>query len=716
VAEGRERKHRHRAAFVCLAVLIACGVGTFVGLRGTVHDLDDSLANFYDDSQFADLVVVGGETDAFAADAAHVSGVSETATRTTTTLSVWIGGGRTKVQGTVIGAPASAPPIDALSITAGHTFAGDTSANVAVVEQHTADDLGVAPGDSLQALGIGSVAELAVTGIGVSPEYLLPAQSQQQVVTTPGSFAVLYVPETVAQTLGGPAGIGQVLVRYDPDADRDALDQRLTRLARRHQAALVVPRSQQPSNAVIGEEQTGFDEASVVVPGLVLLLAVAVGAMASARERDARTRRRRIAVATCSGAVFGIALGLIAARIGGPKLADSVALPSYVTSANVGVAVLGLVLAVVTGLLALAVGALDRNNRGQPAGASPAIVTAIATAIAVACVVAPAGVVDSAEATLDAAADLERADSQVVFVTAVTPADLGQLRAIDGMAAAEPVPSANIVIGHRDRRYATSLEAFRAGTSMQRFETPDGAPMTLPAHGVLLPESLGAILDAHRGDDVDITLPGAGVPTLHLPIAAFTSDTLGNLVFLRISVLRAALGADADAFAGGLFDTATIRFTAEADSARMATEVQALPDVVVYVPVQADLNSVASARPIFAAITDALLAIGALVALLGIGSAVIVHVHARRRRGASTVVLEVLAAAVIGIVVGAVLGTIGANRLVDALDSDLIHLVREIDTSTYLLAAAAVLVATVLVLVVGLVTDRSTTEPRTSAE
>ena len=80
------------------------------------------------------------------------------------------------------------------------------------------------------------------------------------------------------------------------------------------------------------------------------------------------------------------------------------------------------------------------------------------------------------------------------------------------------------------------------------------------------------------------------------------------------------------------------------------------------------------------------------------------------------VVLEVLAAAVIGIVVGAVLGTIGANRLVDALDSDLIHLVREIDTSTYLLAAAAVLVATVLVLVVGLVTDRSTTEPRTSAE
>ena len=269
------------------------------------------------------------------------------------------------------------------------------------------------------------------------------------------------------------------------------------------------------------------------------------------------------------------------------------------------------------------------------------------------------------------------------------------------------MPSANIFVSHGNRRYATSLEAFPADTTMQRFETPDGAPMTLPAAGVLLPESLGAILDAHPGDEIDIDLPGAGVSTLHLPVAAFTSDTLGNLVFMRDSVLRDALGADANAFAGGLFDTATIRFATGADPATIATAVQALPDVVVYVPVQADLDSVASARPIFAAITDVLLVIGALVALLAIGSTVIVHVHMRRRRGTAVVVLEVLGAAVVGIVVGAVLGTVGANRLVDALDSALIHLVREIDPATYLLAAGAVLVAVAIVLAVGLATDRS---------
>ena len=272
-------------------MLVACGVATFVGLQGTVHDLDRSLTNFYDDTQFADVVVVGGETDAFADAARDVPGVAAVATRTTTTLSIWIGGGRTKVQGTVIGVPSTGPPIDTLSITAGKAFAPDTTASVAVVEQHTADDLGVAPGASVEALGIGSVAELMVTGVGVSPEYLMPAQSQQQVVTAPGSFAVVYVPEAVAQELGGAAGIGQVLVRYDSGADADALDEQLTRLARDHRAALVVPRSEQPSNAVIGEEQTGFDEASIVVPGLVLLLAVAVGAIAASQVSDARQRR-----------------------------------------------------------------------------------------------------------------------------------------------------------------------------------------------------------------------------------------------------------------------------------------------------------------------------------------------------------------------------------------------------------------------------------------
>jgi hypothetical protein len=49
-------------------------------------------------------------------------------------------------------------------------------------------------------------------------------------------------------------------------------------------------------------------------------------------------------------------------------------------------------------------------------------------------------------------------------------------------------------------------------------------------------------------------------------------------------------------------------------------------------------------------------------------------------------------------------GTFAADRLVAALDSDLIHLTRDIDRSTYLFAIGMVVVVGVLMLIFGIVT------------
>ena len=127
------------------ALLVAAGVAVFVGLRATVHDLDHSLDRFYERTHFADLTVIGGDADVLAREAAEVRGVQAVNTRGTTTLSVFIRNGTTKVQGTVIGVPARGPTINDVSITSGRDFAPDTSRAVAVVEQHTADDLDIAP-------------------------------------------------------------------------------------------------------------------------------------------------------------------------------------------------------------------------------------------------------------------------------------------------------------------------------------------------------------------------------------------------------------------------------------------------------------------------------------------------------------------------------------------------------------------------------------------
>ena len=210
------------------------------------------------------------------------------------------------------------------------------------------------------------------------------------------------------------------------------------------------------------------------------------------------------------------------------------------------------------------------------------------------------------------------------------------------------------------------------------------------------------------GDEIEITLPGAGVPPFKVEVAALTSDTLGNLVFLSNGALREAMGASANEFAGGLFDTASVQFAPGADPAKVAAAVQAEPTVVVYVPVAANLNTVDQARPIFTAVIQALLAIAAVVTVLGLASAVVLHTRTRARVGGWRVTGEVFAAVAAGIVLGAVLGTYAADRLVDALDTPLIHLTRHVDTSTYALAAGMVLVVSALTLAVSWWTRRRT--------
>jgi putative ABC transport system permease protein len=700
---------RHRLGFVFTAILVAAGIAVFVGLRATVRDLDASLDHFYAETHFVDLTVVGGASDAIARSLSSVDGVAAVNTRGTTTLSVFVRNGKTKVQGTIIGVPASGPTVNELSTTAGRDFARDTTRSVAVVEQHTADDLGIAPGATVQALGIGTPAELDVVGVGLSPEYLLPAQSQQQVVTTPGSFAVLFVPQAVVESLGGAATVPQVLVRYESAVDRKTLDARLTRLANNNGAQLVQPRVTQPSNGVIQEELTGFHEASIVVPSIALVVAALVGALACARVEDLRRRRRALAITIAVSGLVGVGLGLLGAAIGGPELAESVYLPEHVGANNLGVALLGLLLAAVVGGIALGIGRLLRVGRDDALGAGPAVVTAVAAAAAVICVVAPGGVVDSAEATLDAAARLEQVSAQVAFATPVDDALLDKLRAVDGIAAAEPVPSANVFVRHASRRYSTSLEAFPRNTTLQKFEAEDGSRIDLPARGALIPESLGEILRAGVGDQLEITLPGAGVPPFTVPVAALTSNTLGNLVFLGNDALRAAMGESANEFAGGLFDTASVQFVPGADPAKVAAAVQSDPAVVVYVPVAANLDTVDQARPIFKAVIQALLAIAAVVTVLGLASAVVLHTRTRARVGGGRIAAEVLAAVVVGILIGAVLGTYAADRLVDALDTPLIHLTRHVDASTYAWAAGMVLVVSALTLAVSWWTRRRTT-------
>ena len=411
------------------------------------------------------------------------------------------------------------------------------------------------------------------------------------------------------------------------------------------------------------------------------------------------------------GLLGGLLAGWVGARLLGTVITDDLALGDAVRGTPTGALVAGVVATLVAGGLAYLLTSLPggKQHRSSLSAGGLAAVS-LAACLALVCVLAPMGVIDSARATIDQAADLERVDAQVSFESPVGNDDLVRLRAVRGVAIAEATPSAEVVVTKGTRRYATELEAFSPDSVVQSFDSPDGSERSLPKTGVLIPEALGGILHARPGDQLSIVITGSGLNAFQLPVSGFVSNTLGNLVFTRTSTLRAALGPD-PGLAAGLFNTATLRFADGADPSSIATTVQALAGVAVYVPVGADIGTVSKARPIFAILFDVFLAIGALSALLGIAAAV-----AAATPGASNalrtgrLVRAVLIGVAIGAVPGVILGRVAAEQLVDALESDLVHLVRTTD-STSVVVAVVVIAAVALATVIGIATHAAGRRP-----
>ncbi|HEX6312636.1 MAG TPA: hypothetical protein VF152_13560, partial [Acidimicrobiia bacterium] len=184
--ERASARVRRRVAAGLAAALLAGGVAAFVTLEGGVDSVDESVERFYRRTSFADLVVTGGNAAAFAERARRVDGVAAVETRSTGSLAVWVGDGRAKLEGRLLGLPSARPSVDRVGVRSGRPLAeGDVSV---LVERHTADAYDLAPGDRIELLGVGDVVELGVAATGVSPEYLVPAASQQQILTTRGSF------------------------------------------------------------------------------------------------------------------------------------------------------------------------------------------------------------------------------------------------------------------------------------------------------------------------------------------------------------------------------------------------------------------------------------------------------------------------------------------------------------------------------------------------
>jgi putative ABC transport system permease protein len=614
------RRQRGQAAAIVLTLLL--GAALFAASYDAYRNLQASYARVFVDLKAADLTVVGGRTEAFAAAARAVPGVAAVETRTVADLPLRIGDA--KLLGRVVGTTQD-PVVNRLLLVSGSRSGG------VLVERHLANDFGLRPGETIDVLGQDGWQPLRIGGIVTSWEYLWPAPSRQDVIAAPRSFGVVFVPEAQAAALAGPSGQREATVRYSAQADAPALTARLEQLAAGFGASDSVTRADQPSNAALQTDIDGFRELAVLFPLLFLSsAALATGVLLSRRVRAERSvigmlrasgaaRRTLVAHYLAYGLLLGGAGGILGGVAGAAAASAltrlytrQLSIPLAVTPTHPWTAVAALLFALGVGALGALAPALAAS-RVEPAEAMRGVLppgrggralverlvppfqrlpvrfrhvlrsisrsrrrslsTVLGVVLALTLVLVAWGMLDTTSVLLGRQfGSVDRQDAVLRLDGPVSSEELGRVAGVAGVAAVEPATEVQsaIVSAHGD--YTTALRGFRPGTAMHGF--PDPAALD---RGIVLGNAARSLLDVDVGDAVKLLLPGG--QSAEATVSGFVDEPLGTYAYTSLARLQ-ALGVEPNQvlvrFAPGVDRAATLERLAALPSVAAVTDTRAL--------------------------------------------------------------------------------------------------------------------------------------------
>ncbi len=729
------RRHRTQVGAVVLTVVL--GVAMYVASAGAFRNLSTSYQGTYDRLGFADLVATGSDPQTLA-DAALAAGAATVAVRTTVDQPMTIAD--TRLQGRLIGLPADAhPAVDDVDVVEGDYLSAQDPQGV-LLEEHAAGTFGLGVGDHLDVLGASGWVQVTVRGVVISPEYLWPAPSRQQVLGDPYGFAVVFAAQDQVETWSG-TGPNEALVLLG-----DAPEEPVAEALRTAGAADVLTLADNPSDAALHLDLDGFDTMSVAFPLMFLTAATVAAYVLLARrvlsERPvigtlmaAGARRGRLVWHyVLQGVLIGLAGSVTGAAIGVPLTAlittaytTELGIPDTVVVAHPDLAVIGVLLGAVVGVLGSALPAVVaartvpaeamRNQvpderqgrwaavvsrlRALPVTTRMALrdvvrnprrtlATMLGSVLALVLVLSSVGLMTSMVTALDTQyGTVQREDASVVVAPAAATTITAELEQTPGVAEVEASNAARVTVSWGDRTYTTDLLGFEPGTTMHGFVS-GGGTVDLPADGVLAGASLADRLGVAVGDTV--TLRDDTGHTATAPVVGFVDEPLGTVVYATVDTVESLVSDPASVLLVG--------FDAGADRTALRTTVTTMDGVAAYTDTRALLTMIESYLGLFWAFVAVMVALGGVLALAVIQVTMAVNLVERTvelatlraagvtvRRAAGVLATENLVAVAAGLPFGLVAGVLAARGMLGLFDSDMFRI--ELDLGGWALGLAS---------------------------
>lgn len=579
-----------RGQAIAIALVIACGIMTFVMCLSMLYSLDRTRENFYEKYRFAHVFAqLKRAPDPLSVRVADIPGVAQVETRVIVGVTLDVEGVKEPAAGRIVSIPDyEAPALNGLYLRSGRYPEPGVRGEVLASEAFCkANEL--KPGDRVRAVINGRRQDLIITGVALSPEFVFQMR-EGEMIPDDRRYGVFWMRRRdLAGAYNMEGAFNDVQIRLAPGASEAVVKADLDRLLAPYGGLGSYGREEHPSAQFISNEIKQLQGNAVIAPSI--FLSVAAFLLNVVMARQLATQREQIAALKAFGytplevgvhylklVMLIVLVGVVIGSVGGSLLGKWLAylytrwfhFPALEYEPDLGT-ILGAIAISLFAALAGTIFTVRRAMKLPPAEAmrpeppakfgptilerlglgrllsSPArmvmrnlerkpikaVFSVLAIAMAVAVVVLGNFVGDAVESVTDTQYQFaQRQDMTVTFIEPTSERVVYELAHLPGVRTVEPTRTlpARVRAGYHSRRIG--IQGIDSDGELYRLLDVNRQEVGIPPDGVVLSEILAQILDVKPGDTVVLEVQEGQRPVREVIVTGVVNDFAGTSAYM----------------------------------------------------------------------------------------------------------------------------------------------------------------------------------------
>lgn len=595
-----------------ITLVVTSGVATFIMFISTFHSLEFTRAKFYNDYNFADVFVnLKRAPESLKDKIKNINGVKQLETRVCAQAKLDIKGFTESVTGKIISIPDDGMPIlNRLYLRKGRL--PDPSRDDEVVINETfAQAHGFNPSDQFAAVINGKWKRLTITGIALSPEYILLMKTGAMSPDFKRYGALWMTRKAISKAYDMDGAFNDVVLTLYPGAKISDVIRDLDNILGRYGGFGAYGRKDQMSHRLLSEEFRQLKTSSKIFP--TIFICVAAFLLNVVMSRTINTQREQIATLKAfgysntdigfhyshlvvliitAGILCGIAVGIWLGKMLGGIYMETYRFPAFIYKLHTWVIFAAVFVSIVSALGGTA-HSLWRASMQTPAEAmrpeAPAkyrvsviekvgvgrwlsqpsriiirnmerkpirtFLSVIGIAVACATMISSGFFKDSVDHMVYIHFVLsQKEDMTVTFTEPTSYKAIYELKETQGIIDGESfrVVPVKIKFGHRS--YKTVINGIEPDSHLSLLLDKNLKTIPLPSAGILLTDYLGELLGVKTGDLITIETLEGSKTIRQVEVVGLAKQYLGVMGYMDLSALNRLMN-EGDAISGAYLVT-----------------------------------------------------------------------------------------------------------------------------------------------------------------